>query len=209
MKYYFYIKRLMDVLISIVFLIVMAPVILVTALLIWLQDGHSPFYSHVRVGKDKKPFMFYKFRSMVVNADDILFSDPKLYKMMRTGKNKIEDDPRITRIGKFIRKYSIDEFPQIINVLKGDMSFVGPRALRSDEYEGYEKKSAKNEDRLNKLVKVKPGITGYWQVNGRSKIGFDMRMDMECYYVDHLSFWLDLLIILKTPLAVMKAEGAS
>lgn len=198
----------MDITISIVFIIIMSPVIVIVSFLIWIQDWHSPFYSHMRIGKSKKQFRLYKFRSMIVNADDVLFNDPKLLKKMRSGTNKAEDDPRITKIGKFIRKYSIDEFPQIINVLKGDMSFVGPRALRPDEYQGYENKSQKNKDRLKKLVKVKPGITGYWQVNGRSKIDFDTRMDMECYYADNMSFWLDMLIILKTPFAVLKAEGA-
>lgn len=205
---YFGVKRAFDILISIIFFVFAWPLLLIIAMLIWKNDKANPFYTHIRVGKNKVPFKIYKYRSMVVNADEILFSNKELYKQIRSGTNKIKDDPRITKIGRFIRKTSIDEFPQFLNVLKGDMSFVGPRALRPDEYELYEKKSKTNKDKLEMISTVKPGITGYWQVSGRSKINFDKRMDMEAYYAKNKSLIMDIVIILKTPIAVLKGEGA-
>lgn len=205
---YDYVKRLMDIILSVGFIVCTLPINIVVAVLIYVHDWHSPIYSHIRIGKNKKPFKIYKFRSMVVNADDILFNDPNLYKKMRSGNNKVIDDPRVTKVGKFIRKYSIDEFPQIINVIKGEMSFIGPRALRPDEFKNYEERSDLNKKRLKTLVTVKPGITGYWQVSGRSKIDFDTRMDMECEYAKKMSLMFDLWILLKTPTATIMGEGA-
>lgn len=205
---YFGVKRTFDIFISIIFFIFAWPLLLIIAILIWKNDKANPFYTHTRVGQNKIPFKIYKYRSMVVNADEILFNNKELYKQIRSGTNKIKDDPRITKIGRFIRKTSIDEFPQFLNVLKGDMSFVGPRALRPDEYELYEKKSKTNKEKLEMISTVKPGITGYWQVSGRSKINFDKRMDMEAYYAKNKSLIMDIVIILKTPIAVLKGEGA-
>ena len=207
-NFYYIIKRLFDLCISGVFFTVLSPVYIIVALAIFRQDGHSPLYSHIRIGKDKKPFRFYKFRSMIVNADEVLFKNKDLYNKMRSGVNKVEDDPRITKVGHFIRKYSLDELPQILNVLKGEMSFIGPRALRPDEFEGYEKQSDENARKLSVMTSVKPGITGLWQVSGRSNIDFETRMNMECDYAKNLSPWLDLKILIKTPLAVLKGEGA-
>lgn len=202
------IKRLMDIILALGFVIVFSPIYVLAAIIIFVQDRGNPIYSQERVGLKNTHFQFYKFRSMVMNADELLFSNKELYKQARSGQHKIKDDPRITKFGKFIRKYSIDEFPQMFNVLKGDMSFVGPRALRPDEYDMYFKKSDKNASKLKHLVSVKPGITGHWQVNGRSNVDFDHRIDMDCYYADHMSLLFDLKIILKTPLAVIKGEGA-
>ncbi len=201
-------KRILDIILASGFIVVFSPVYIITAIAIFVSDFHSPIYSQIRIGKDKKPFKFYKFRSMVINADEILFNNKELLEQIRSGTNKIKDDPRITKVGKFIRKYSIDEFPQMFNVLKGDMSFIGPRALRPDEFEKYEQKGDKQKAKLEKLVSVRPGITGYWQVNGRSNIDFDKRMDMVSYYVDNLSFKFDVEILLKTPKAVIAGDGA-
>ncbi len=201
-------KRILDIFLALAFMIVFSPVYIITAIAVFLSDFHHPIYSQERIGKNKKGFKFYKFRSMVVNADEILFNNPDLLEQMRSGTNKVKDDPRITKVGKFIRKYSIDEFPQMFNVLKGDMSFIGPRALRPDEFEKYEAQGSEERKKIDKLVTVKPGITGYWQVNGRSNVNFDKRMDMVAYYVDNLSFALDLKILLKTPKAVIAGDGA-
>jgi len=201
-------KRAMDLILASLFVLVFSPVYIITMLIIFLQDRGSPFYSQERVGLNNTHFMFYKFRSMVINADEILFNDPKLYKQARSGEHKIKDDPRITKFGKFIRKYSIYEFPQMFNVLKGDMSFVGPRALRPDEYKMYASKSKNNARNLRHLTSVKPGITGHWQVNGRSNVDFDNRIKMDCYYADHTSLLFDIKIIIKTPIAVIKGDGA-
>lgn len=202
------VKRIIDILIAILFVIVFFPVFVVTSLAIWLYDWHFPLYHHKRVGQNGSAFEFWKFRSMVINADDILFKDKELYKKLRSGSNKVIGDPRITPVGRFIRKYSIDEFPQVINVLLGDMSFVGPRALRPDEFEEYKSRNGENAKKLDLMISVKPGITGLWQVSGRSKIDFDQRIDMECEYAKKRSILLDLKILFKTPLAVLKGEGA-
>lgn len=202
------IKRLIDLAFAITFIIVFSPVYILAALIIWFQDKHTPFYFQKRVGYSGEHFDFYKFRSMIMDADDLLFKDPELYKQIRSGNNKIVNDPRVTKFGRFIRKYSIDEFPQMLNVIKGDMSVVGPRALRPDEFELYRSKSEENAKKLEKITSVKPGITGYWQVHGRSNISFDQRIDMDCYYADHQSILFDLTLLLRTPLAIVKGEGA-
>jgi exopolysaccharide production protein ExoY len=201
-------KRLIDIVFATMFIFIFSPIYLVSMIIIFMQDFHNPFYTQVRIGKNKTPFNFYKFRSMVVNADDILFKDKKLYNEMRSGSNKVKNDPRVTKFGRFIRKYSIDEFPQMLNVLKGDMSVVGPRALRVDEYELYASKSPVNKEKLKEIGTVNPGITGYWQVGGRSSIDFDTRIDMDCLYAKKKSIVFDIEILVKTPYAVIKGEGA-
>ena len=208
MKPYDKLKRLMDIVMATVFVIVFSPIYIVTAFLIWKEDHHSPIYSHLRVGRNKKSFNFYKFRSMHINADAMLQTNKEIYEQVRSGNNKIKNDPRITKIGKFIRKYSIDEFPQMYNVLKGDMSFIGPRALRPDEFALYEERDPKNKAKMEVITTVNPGITGYWQVNGRSDIDFDSRMDMDVFYAKNYSLGLDLKILISTPLAVIQAKGS-
>ena len=207
--YYQKVKRWMDILISIGAFVFLWPIFLIIALLVRLEDGGPVVYSHERIGKNGRRFRLYKFRSMVINADDLLFSNPDLYRQMRSGTHKMSNDPRVTHIGKFIRKYSLDELPQFWNVLRGEMSFVGPRAYRPDELEGYRKDNPEDHAFLEKLLSVKPGITGLWQVNGRSTVSFEERVRMEALYSQKISLLIDLLIILKTPLAVLRAEGAS
>jgi undecaprenyl-phosphate galactose phosphotransferase len=202
------IKRLLDIVISIVALVLFFPFGLFLAIFIFLEDWAFPIYSHPRVGQNRHLFHFYKFRSMVKNADALLFSDPELLFKLRSGTHKLKDDPRITRIGKVIRKYSIDEFPQFFNVLKGDMSFVGPRPFRPDEIEKYETEHADAKHLMDVVLSVKPGITGLWQVGGRSEVTFDQRIALDTHYVKNCSFWLDMYIILKTPIAVIRAKGA-
>jgi lipopolysaccharide/colanic/teichoic acid biosynthesis glycosyltransferase len=145
---------------------------------------------------------------MRINADAMLQTNKEIYEQVRSGNNKIKNDPRITKVGKFIRKYSIDEFPQMYNVLKGDMSFIGPRALRPDEFALYEERDSKNKAKMEIITTVNPGITGYWQVNGRSDIDFDSRMDMDVFYARNYSLGLDLKILISTPLAVIQAKGS-
>lgn len=205
---YLFLKRSIDLIFAFAFIIVFSPVYIATAVIIWAQDKHTPFYFQKRVGYKGELFDFYKFRSMIMEADDLLLKDPKLYKQIRSGNNKIVNDPRVTKFGRFIRKYSIDEFPQMLNVIKGEMSIVGPRALRPDEFELYKSKSEENAKKLEKIVTVKPGITGYWQVHGRSNIPFDQRIDMDCYYADQKSIIFDLGLLLKTPIAIIRGEGA-
>jgi lipopolysaccharide/colanic/teichoic acid biosynthesis glycosyltransferase len=207
--FYEIIKRFLDITISVTSLVVLFPVYTVVAILIVLEDGGNFLYSHERVGRNGAKFRLYKFRSMVKNADELLFSNPQLYEQMRSGTHKLADDPRVTKIGRFIRKSSLDEIPQFWNVLKGEMSFVGPRAVQPDELERYHTEHPENGTSLKLLLSVKPGITGLWQVTGRSTVSFDERIRIESNYAKNRCLLLDLWIIAMTPFAVLQAKGAS
>ncbi|MCI8977699.1 MAG: sugar transferase [Lachnospiraceae bacterium] len=197
---YLKLKRGMDILLSAAALVFLAPVFLFTALAIKLEDGGPVLFCQYRAGKDMKPFKIYKFRSMLVNAD------AKMPEMMKDNEQtghafKIKDDPRITRVGKFIRKFSIDELPQLINVIKGDMSIVGPRPIltfQMEECSGYERQ---------RLV-VQPGLTCYWQIGGRANIGWKEWIEMDLDYIEDMSLWTDIKIIARTVPAVFDREGA-
>ena len=193
-------KRGLDIcgaVIGLVFMLMLLPII---ALCILCEDQGPIFYRHIRVGQYGKPFVTYKFRSMFINADDYLTQNPQLWEAWKKS-GKLEDDPRITRIGRFLRHTSIDEMPQLLNVLRGEISLVGPRAIQMSEVE-----------RLGELVElrqsVKPGLTGLWQVSGRSMIDYEQRVMLDCIYVLEHSFWMDILILLKTIPAVIGGEGA-
>ena len=206
------IKRVFDLIISIILLIFFLPLSIVVALLI-LLDSKGPMFADVpeRVGKDGKLFKMYKFRSMIVNAHHLLrnnFKFKKLYEEYKKGSFKLKKDPRVTKIGKFIRKHSIDEIPQLINVLKGDMSIVGPRAYYPDELEDQQRKYPHTKSLVKKVLSVKPGITGLWQVSGRSEINFDKRVAIDAKYVDNISLREDLRIIIKTPWVMLTGKGA-
>lgn len=168
------------------------------------EDKGPLFYEHLRYGKDGKMFKMYKFRSMCMNADEklkeYLEANEEARKEYKKYK-KLKDDPRITKIGNFLRKTSLDEFPQFINVLRGEMSLVGPRPYLEKEREDMG-------DAYNTIITVKPGITGYWQVNGRSDVDFEDRMYMDTYYIEHRSLVMDLKIIIKTVLKIFGKEGA-
>ncbi|MGN1097936.1 MAG: sugar transferase [Clostridia bacterium] len=200
-RVYLIMKRLLDIAASALALVVLSPLFLIISLIIVIDDPHgSPFYSQERIGINGKIFKFWKFRSMVVNADQMLEKlqaqnekDGPVFKM--------KDDPRITRIGKFIRKSSIDELPQLWNVLKGDMSLVGPRPALPKEVERY------NDYQRQRLL-VTPGLTCYWQASdGRDKIGFDEWVDMDVQYIKDRSFWLDIKLILRTVKVVFTGQG--
>ena len=198
-------KRFFDIICSILGLIIL---ILLTPI-VWIgnhlcKDKGPLFYSHERIGKDGKYFKMYKFRSMVVGADDILQEYLKNNEEIRKEfeeTRKLQNDPRITKFGAFLRKTSLDEIPQFINVLKGEMSLIGPRAVVDGEIEKFG-------DKKNNVLSVKPGITGYWAANGRSNTSYEERVEMENYYVENMSLLLDIKIILKTVYSVIKREGA-
>jgi len=143
---------------------------------------------------------------MFKNASELERNNKKVFKQLRSGEHKVKDHPYVTKIGRFIRKYSIDEMPQFINVLLGDMSIVGPRALKIDEEDKFRSENPKIAEYLDVIFEVKPGITGFWQVSGRSKIDFDKRIKMEAYYARVKDIVNDILIMLETPLAVIRAE---
>lgn len=197
---YLKLKRGMDILLSAAALVFLAPVFLFTALAIKLEDGGPILFCQYRAGKDMKPFKIYKFRSMLVNAD------AKMPEMMKDNEQtghafKIKNDPRITRVGKFIRKFSIDELPQLINIIKGDMSIVGPRPIltfQMEECSGYERQ---------RLV-VQPGLTCYWQIGGRANIGWKDWIEMDLDYIEDMSLWTDIKIIARTVPTVFDREGA-
>lgn len=199
---YLFLKRVLDILASLVGLIVLSPLFLVVALAIKIEDPKGRvFFSQQRCGKDNKLFPMYKFRSMVSNAEELL-EELKEMNEMDGPVFKIKEDPRITKVGKFIRKTSIDELPQLLNVLKGDMSLVGPRPAIPHEVAEY------NEYQIQRLL-VKPGLTCIWQVSGRNAIGFDEWIEMDLEYIKTRSFLLDLKLIFKTVGVLFGDENAS
>jgi lipopolysaccharide/colanic/teichoic acid biosynthesis glycosyltransferase len=187
-------KRLFDVVFSLSVLILFLPVYLLLALLIAISSPGPIFYIQERVGRDYKLFGCLKFRTMVENADemlgDIMSTSPQLREEFEDNF-KLKKDPRITGIGKFLRLTSLDEFPQFWNVLKGDMSVVGPRPLVPEELHKYG-------HHMDKVLTIRPGITGLWQVSGRNDIPYPLRVQMDVYYVNFRNFWLDLWLIVKT-----------
>ena len=205
-------KRILDIFMAIILLIVFAPVFILVPILIRL-DSPGPVFADIpkRVGKDKKLFRMYKFRTMIANAHQLLRTDPKfrkLYEEYKKHSYKLKEDPRITRVGKFLRRFSLDELPQVFNVLRGEMSIVGPRAYYPDELEEQQKVYPESKKYVKELLKIKPGITGYWQVHGRSEINFDKRVKMDAWYARQKSILQDIIIILKTPWAMISGKGA-
>ncbi len=193
-------KRLFDIMAASAALIVLSPVFLVTALAILLEDGRPVFFVQPRAGKDMQPFRMYKFRSMFKNADQ-LFAALQEQNEQSGNAFKIKDDPRITKVGKFIRKYSVDELPQLINVLKGEMSIVGPRPILTFQME------ACNKYQKQRLI-VKPGLTCYWQISGRADIKWEEWVEMDLKYIKEMSMGTDLMMIVKTIPAVFRGDGA-
>lgn len=202
---YLFVKRVFDLLISAIGIIFLIPITFAIKLsYVFHGDFYPVIYTHERIGKNGKLFKLYKYRSMVPNADEelknILNSDKKLYAEYKKNK-KLSNDPRITKIGKFIRKYSIDELPQLINVFIGNMSLIGNRP-----YLPREKKDMGNYYKY--IILTKPGITGYWQVSGRNDISFKKRLQLEKYYSNNNSIGMDLKIFFKTFKVVLCGRGA-
>ncbi|MFS1001600.1 sugar transferase [Enterococcus casseliflavus] len=198
---YYFVKRLIDILGSLVGLLILCPLFLFVAYKIKREEPKGPvFFSQTRVGKNGKSFKMYKFRSMFIDAEEKLEQLLK-YNEIEGAMFKMKDDPRITKVGKTIRKYSVDELPQLWNVLKGDMSLVGPRPPLSrevDEYSAYD---------MQRLL-VKPGCTGLWQVNGRNDVDFHDMVELDLKYIINQSILYDMKIILKTVIVMMKPDGA-
>lgn len=205
-------KRVVDIILSSIALIIFSPIMLiVTISIIFESSGPILADTPERVGRGGERFKMFKFRSMVQNAHKILREDPKykeLFSQYKKGSYKLKDDPRITRVGKFIRKHSLDELPQLLNVLQGEMSLVGPRAYYADELEEQQKKYPQTREAVKIVLSVKPGITGFWQVSGRSEINFDKRIEMDAQYARRRSLVYDLWIMLKTPWAMISGKGA-
>lgn len=200
-KVYIKIKRVIDVILASIALILLSPVFAIIAIAIKIDSKGPVFFAHKRIGKNGNIIKLYKFRSMVINAEELIKSFTP--EQMREYKEnyKLTNDPRITKVGKFLRKTSLDELPQLINIINGDLSIIGPRPVVADELEKY----GTNKD---KFLSVTPGLTGYWAANGRSNTTYEQRMEMELYYIDNLSLKMDIKVFFKTILSVVKKEGA-
>ena len=198
--FYNFVKRIFDIFFSALALIILSPVFLIIAIAIKLDDGGPVFYVSERVGKYRKTFKFYKFRSMCINADEVL---QNILDKNETGGTifKIKEDPRITKIGKFLRRTSLDELPQLYNILKGEMSFVGPRPPLPREVENYT-------DFSMQRLSVKGGLTCYWQINGRSLLDFNQMVKLDIKYIEERGFLTDLKILFLTVPCVLKGSGA-
>ena len=216
--FYYFFKRLIDIGASLLGIIFFGPVMVVIYLARKMEGATRVIFSQTRVGKDGKTFKFHKFSSMLTTTDEeeqeffiqLEKNDPRKLAMYKRNNFKFKDgeDPRITLVGKFIRKYSVDELPQFFNVLKGEMSLVGPRAYKPDELEYKMKEYPQTKKDVEALLMVKPGITGVWQVSGRSEVPFPARAKMDGDYARRSSLREDLLIILKTPGAMLGGKGA-
>jgi exopolysaccharide production protein ExoY len=203
-KLYAITKRTIDIVGAIIGLVLTSPLFLIISIFYLFGDSKGPiFFKQVRVGKNGKRFHIYKFRSMIVNAEEKLKADKELYEKYLRNNYKLEphEDPRITNLGRFLRKTSLDEIPQLINVLKGEMSLVGPRPVVVEELREYG-------NRVNEFLSVKPGMTGYWAVSGRSSVDYPERVDLELFYVHNQSLLFDLQIIIRTVIAVLLRKGA-
>lgn len=200
---YLWLKRIFDILVATLALSVMAIPMFILAIFVYAEDGGNPFYGHERIGKKGKRIKIYKFRSMRMDAANVeeLLTKEQLRQYRR--EFKITDDPRITKIGSVLRKTSLDELPQLFNILRGDLSVVGPRPIVEEETKRYGKNIAK-------FLSVQPGLTGYWQAYARNTVGYEngQRQRMELYYVDHQSWHLDLRIIIQTFISVLQQKGA-
>ena len=195
------IKRAFDFIVALIASVITIPVFLLIAIVIKVDSRGPVFFVHHRVGKEGKPLSLLKFRTMVVGAEEMIKNfNPEQEKEWQENF-KLENDPRITRIGKFLRKTSLDELPQLYNILIGNLSFVGPRPVTKEEIEKY------GENKV-KVLSVSPGLTGWWACNGRSNIDYEERMKLELYYVDHASLSLDIKILFKTVGVIATHEGA-
>ncbi|AKP03252.1 sugar transferase [Companilactobacillus pabuli] len=185
------IKRIFDFVASFIGLVLLSPLFLIVAIAIKIEDPKGPvFYSQIRLGKKQEPFKMYKFRSMVVDADKHL-KELLDENEIEGAMFKMKEDPRVTKVGEFIRKYSIDELPQLVNVLLGNMSLVGPRPPLPREVKEYTEY-----DKLR--LAVKPGCTGLWQISGRNDVGFHEMVELDLKYIDHRGFWFDMYVLFKT-----------
>ena len=197
---YKWVKRAFDVIAACVALVLLSPVFLITAIAIFVEDGGPIFFTQQRAGKDMQSFTIYKFRSMYKNAED-LFEKMQEQNEQTGHAFKIKDDPRVTHVGKFIRRFSIDELPQLFNIIKGDMSVVGPRPIL------YEQMEACNAYEKQRLI-VKPGLTCYWQVCGRAKIKWEQWVELDLKYIQDMSIKKDIELIIRTFPAVFGQDGA-
>lgn len=200
-KVYLAIKRLIDIIGSLIGIILLSPLYIIIAILIKFDSPGKVVFGHTRKGKGGKDIKVYKFRTMYSNASEIFESFTPEQKEEYYKNFKLDNDPRVTKLGGFLRKTSLDELPQLFNILKGDMTIIGPRPIVEKEVEKYG-------DKAEKLFSVVPGLGGYWQANGRSDTTYEERVEMDMYYIDNMCFTLDAKILFQTIFSVLKGEGA-
>ena len=200
-KVYLAVKRLIDIIGSLIGIILLSPIYIIIAILIKSDSPGKIVFGHTRKGKGGKDIKVYKFRTMYSNANEIFESFTSEQKEEYYKNFKLDNDPRVTKLGGFLRKTSLDELPQLFNILKGDMTIIGPRPI-------VEKEISKYGDKAEKLFSVVPGLAGYWQANGRSDTTYEERVEMDMYYIDNMSFYLDVKILFQTAISVLKGEGA-
>ncbi len=197
-------KRILDIVVALGLLVLFLPIWFFVPFLVYIDSGWPVIFRHQRVGKNGKEFFLYKFRSMVHNADDILHKhDKKLLEEFKNGDWKLQNDPRITKLGKVIRSLTIDEFPQLYNVLRGEMSMVGPRAYLKKELEEQVQKYPETKQYVDAILSMKPGITGPWQTSGRNEVPFSVRAKLDADYAKKPSLWKDIMILARTPQAMI------
>jgi undecaprenyl-phosphate galactose phosphotransferase len=206
-------KRIFDIVLSLSLLIILSPILLLISFFIWIADHHEVFVKEpLRLGMKGKEFKMYKFRTMIPNAHKEIQNNPKYAKakekwVKHDGKLKIAEDPRITFVGKLLRKTDMDELPQLLNVLKGDMSIVGPRPMYLGEVDRYLGNHPEGKKYYKRRLRVRPGMTGIWQISGRNDIKFKDRMIMEAKYAANVNFKDDIKIFFKTPFVVFTRRG--
>jgi len=198
---YIKVKRILDCILATIALIILSPIYLIIAIAVKIDSKGPVFFKHTRIGKNGKIIKIYKYRTMVANAEELIKKfTPEQMKEYKENF-KLENDPRITKVGKFLRKTSLDELPQLLNIIQGDLALIGPRPVVKSELEKYG-------ENTGKFLSVTPGLTGNWAASGRSNTTYEERMKMELWYVDHISFITDVKIFFKTIIAVIKKEGA-
>jgi len=210
------VKRLIDLVAAVVGIVVSSPVMVAILIARRMERPTKVIFFQTRMGKDGKLFKLYKFSSMTTTTDEeeqeyfrkLENENPELMEEYRRSNFKFKDDPRITRVGKFIRRFSIDELPQFFNVLRGEMSLVGPRAYKPDELEHQRKTYPDCEPNIAALLTIKPGVTGLWQVSGRSELDFPQRVKLDAAYARRISLLEDFRIIIKTPFVMLGGRGA-
>lgn len=197
-------KRILDIVVALLLMIAFLPFWIIVPILIFFDSGWPVFFVHERVGKNYKPIKLFKFRSMIKNADELLHKqDKRLLEKFKKGDWKLENDPRITKLGRVLRSLTIDEFPQLLNVLRGEMSMVGPRAYVRRELDDQSGRYPETKELIPVILSVKPGITGPWQVSGRNDIPFVQRAKLDADYARQRSIWNDILILFRTPKAMI------
>lgn len=194
---YFIIKRLLDILIASLGIVLLIPTFIIISIFIKLEVKGPVLFFHTRVGKNGKKFKLWKFRTMVLNAEEQIKQFSTEQQTQFYQHFKLKDDPRVTKTGRILRNMNLDELPQLVNVIKGDLSLVGPRPIVDEELKKYK-------ENKEKLLSVTPGLTGYWVANRKENTSYEERIKMELYYIDHMSLKLDMIIFFKTIVGILK-----